>query len=204
MTGHGSSLFPDMVLASASPRREALLRDLGWCFRVVPPAVEESILEDGDPGEQARRLAEAKADSVFASQRSSLVVAADTIVVLGAMILGKPDHPGDAFRMLRLLSGKTHKVITGVAVRWGDKSASAIEETLVTFRDLTDRQIGAYLSGNESGDKAGAYAIQGWGSLLVRSIRGCYFNVVGLPLFTLSRLLEGMGIPLEDQWGERV
>ncbi|HPC76234.1 MAG: Maf family protein [Thermovirgaceae bacterium] len=204
MTGHDPHPFPDMVLASASPRREALLRDLGWRFRVVPPAVDEGIVNGGDPGEQALRLAEAKADSVCASQRSSLVVAADTIVVLEAMILGKPENPGDAFRMLRLLSGKTHKVITGVAVRWGDRSASATEETLVTFRVLTDRQIRAYLSGNESGDKAGAYAIQGWGSLLVRSIKGCYFNVVGLPLFTLSRLLEGMGIPLEDQWGERV
>jgi len=184
MTGHDPHPFPDMVLASASPRREALLRDLGWRFRVVPPAVDEGIVNGGDPGEQALRLAEAKADSVCASQRSSLVVAADTIVVLEAMILGKPENPGDAFRMLR--------------------SASATEETLVTFRVLTDRQIRAYLSGNESGDKAGAYAIQGWGSLLVRSIKGCYFNVVGLPLFTLSRLLEGMGIPLEDQWGERV
>ncbi|HON34316.1 MAG TPA: Maf family protein [Synergistales bacterium] len=203
MTGRRSCSFPELVLASASPRREALLRDLGWRFRVVPPVVEESLLEGGDPREQARRLAEAKADSVCASQGTAVVIAADTIVVIGASILGKPDGPDDAFRMLRLLSGKTHRVITGVALRWKDRSSSATEVTEVTFRDLTDRQIKAYLSGNESGDKAGAYAIQGRGSLLVRSIRGCYFNVVGLPLFTLSRLMEDMEIPLEDQWGER-
>lgn len=204
MMERGPRLFPDVVLASTSPRREALLRDLGWNFKVVPPVVEERISEEGDPREQVRRLAEAKADSVFAFQRDSLVIAADTVVLLGAMILGKPINAGDAFRMLNLLSGKTHSVVTGVAARWMDRRASATEETLVTFRDLSETQIRAYLSGNESEDKAGAYAIQGLGSLLVRSIRGCYFNVVGLPLFRLSRLLEGMGLPLEDQWGERV
>jgi len=204
MRSQGVRPLPDIVLASASPRRESLLRDLGWHFKVVPPVIEERILEEGEPADQVRRLAEEKADSVFAFQRDSLVIAADTIVLLGAMILGKPVNTGDAFRMLSLLSGKTHSVVTGVAVRWKDRRASATEETLVTFRDLSKTQIWAYLSSNESEDKAGAYAIQGLGSLLVSSIRGCYFNVVGLPLFRLSRLLEDMGFSLEDQWGERL
>jgi len=193
----------DVVLASASPRREVLLRELGWSFRVVPPVLEERILEGLAPSGQVRRLAEEKAGSVFSSHANSLVIAADTMVVLGSVILGKPGSRDDAFDMLSLLSGKTHSVITGVAVRWRDRSVSAREETLVSFRELSEAQIRAYLSGGESGDKAGAYAIQGWGSLLVSSIRGCYFNVVGLPLFRLSRLLESVGIPLEEQWGER-
>lgn len=192
-----------MILASASPRRESLLRDLGWDFRIVPPNVEESLLDGVPPSEQAVRLASEKADSVCAGFPDALVIAADTIVVLEKEILGKPRDPDDAIRMLSLLAGKTHSVITGIAVRFKGRSASGSEMTRVTFRDLSDHEVRAYYSGGESMDKAGAYAIQGWGSLLVSSIEGCYFNVVGLPLYRLSRLLEETGIDLKRQWGVR-
>lgn len=196
--------FPfEVVLASSSPRRASLLRELGWDFRIVPPVVEESLLDGLSPPEQAVRIASEKADNVFENFPEALVIAADTIVVHGNEILGKPKDPHDAVRMLSLLAGKTHSVITGVAVRLKGRSSSGFEETRVTFRDLSVSEIRAYFSGGESMDKAGAYAIQGWGSLLASSIEGCYFNVVGLPLYRLSRLLEEMGVALERQWGVR-
>ncbi|GAB6280779.1 MAG: Maf family protein [Thermovirga sp.] len=196
--------FPfEVVLASSSPRRASLLRELGWDFRIVPPVVEESLLDGLSPPEQAVRIASEKADNVFENFPEALVIAADTIVVHGNEILGKPKDPHDAVRMLSLLAGKTHSVITGVAVRLKGRSSSGFEETRVTFRDLSVSEIWAYFSGGESMDKAGAYAIQGWGSLLASSIEGCYFNVVGLPLYRLSRLLEEMGVALERQWGVR-
>ncbi len=190
----------DIVLASASPRRAALLNDLGWKFRVEPPDIDEHFLEGVSPSRQAVRLALEKAKASHSG--SSLVIAADTVVVIGSDILGKPADPEDAFRMLSLLSGKTHSVITGIAVKWGEILASGFEDTKVTFRELSSGQIRAYIAEGESMDKAGGYAIQGSGSLLVRSIEGCYFNVVGLPLYRLSRLLEDIGVPLESQWGE--
>lgn len=198
------SFFPfDVVLASASPRRASLLRELGWDFHIAPPRIEECLLDGASPSEQAVRIASEKADSVFRDFPEALVIAADTIVVLGDEILGKPRDSREAIRMLSLLAGKTHSVITGVAVRLDGRSASGFEETRVTFRDLSAAEIRAYFSGGESMDKAGAYAIQGWGSLLASSIEGCYFNVVGLPLYRLSRLLEEMGVALERQWGVR-
>lgn len=195
--------FPtDMILASASPRRQALLKDLGWSFRVEPAEIEELFFEGVPPSDQVVRLALQKVQAVRIRSANTLVIGADTIVVAGSKIFGKPSDPEDAFRMLSLLSGKTHSVITGVAVKRGDREASGFEDTRVTFRELSSSQIRAYLAGGESMDKAGAYAIQGSGSLLVRSIEGCYFNVVGLPLYRLSRLLEDIGVPLENQWGE--
>lgn len=192
----------DIVLASASPRRAALLKDLGWKFRVEPPEIDEYFLKGVSPSRQAVRLALEKAKASPSHSGSSLVIAADTVVVIGSDILGKPAGPEDAFRMLSLLSGKTHSVITGIAVKWGEILASGFEDTKVTFRELSSGQIWAYIAEGESMDKAGGYAIQGSGSLLVRSIEGCYFNVVGLPLYRLSRLLEDIGVPLESQWGE--
>ena len=198
------NVFPfEVVLASASPRRAFLLRELGWDFRIVPPGIEESLLDGISPGEQAVRIAAEKADSVFEDYPEALVIAADTIVVLDGGILGKPKDSREAISMLTLLAGRTHSVITGVAVRLNGRSAEGFEETRVTFRDLSASEIRAYFSGGESLDKAGAYAIQGWGSLLASSIEGCYFNVVGLPLYRLSRLLEEMGVVLERQWGVR-
>jgi septum formation protein len=199
----GKGFPPEVILASASPRRASLLKELGWDFRVVPPGIEEHILDGIPPREQAVRLASEKAGSVCDLFPGALVIAADTIVILGSEILGKPSSSDDALRMLSLLSGRTHSVVTGVAVRLAGRCASCFEETRVTFRDLSDAEIRAYYKGGECMDKAGAYAIQGWGSLLAVSIEGCYFNVVGLPLYRLSRLLEEMGVALERQWGVR-
>ncbi|HDQ92644.1 MAG TPA: septum formation inhibitor Maf [Synergistetes bacterium] len=193
--------FPqDVVLASASPRRAALLDDLGWSFRIVPPDIEEVIGEEENPSTLVLRLAGEKADSVFRLFGGALVIGADTVVVLGETILGKPKDTEDAEKMLSMLSGKEHTVITGVAVRYGEAAVSGFEMTRVFFRQLTESDIKKYVCSGEPMDKAGGYAIQGRGSLLVRSIEGCYFNVVGLPLVRLSRLLEEAGIPLEQQW----
>jgi septum formation protein len=191
----------DVVLASPALEGKSS-SGMGWSFRVVPPVLEERILEGLAPSGQVRRLAEEKAGSVFSSHANSLVIAADTMVVLGSVILGKPESRDDAFDMLSLLSGKTHSVITaspsdGGTVRIGERRDPGLFQG--AFRS-TDQGL---LSGGESGDKAGGLCYQGWGSLLVSSIRGCYFNVVGLPSFRLSRLLESVGIPLEEQWGER-
>jgi len=199
----GNGFPSEVVLASASPRRASLLRELGWDFHIVHPGIEEYLLDGVPPPEQAVRIASEKADSVFEAFPEALVIAADTIVVLDNVILGKPEDPREAIRMLSLLAGRTHSVITGVAVRLNGRSAAGFEETRATFRDLSASQVQAYFSGGESMDKAGAYAIQGWGSLLVSSIEGCYFNVVGLPLYRLSRLIEEMGVALERQWGVR-
>jgi septum formation protein len=193
--------FPqDVVLASASPRRAALLGDLGWSFRIVPPDIDEVILEGEPPSDLVPRLAGEKADCVCRVCPDALVISADTVVVLGDCILGKPENAEDAARMLSMLSGKRHTVMTGVALRYGVIAVSGFESTDVFFRQLAEPEIERYVSSGEPLDKAGAYAIQGRGSLLVSSIEGCYFNVVGLPLFRLSRLLEEAGISLEQQW----
>lgn len=190
-----------IILASASPRRAALLRGLGWNFTVAPADVDEFIIEGEAPEETAARLASAKAGQVERIHPKALGLAADTLVVCDDVVLGKPRDMDDAFSMLRLLSGRKHRVVTGVAVWWNGKHASGVESTIVEFRELSDAAIRTYLDGNESMDKAGAYAIQDLGSLLVRRIEGCYFNVVGLPLALLSELLAETGVPVEYQWG---
>lgn len=190
-----------IILASASPRRAALLRGLGWTFTVEPANVDEVIVAGETPEETAARLASAKAEHVERMHPKALGLAADTLVVCDDVVLGKPRDTDDAFSMLRLLSGRKHRVVTGVAVWWNGKHASGVESTIVEFRELSDAAIRTYLDGNESMDKAGAYAIQDFGSLLVRRIEGCYFNVVGLPLALLSELLAETGVPVEYQWG---
>jgi len=191
---------PPFVLASGSPRREQLLKALGWDFIKDVPDIDERLY----PGEKAEgaviRLALEKASVVAQRHHECLVVAADTIVRLGQAVLGKPANRLEAFEILGMLGGKTHEVLTGVAIVQGERKASGYERTLVEFRDLTRDAIDAYLDCNESLDKAGAYGIQERGSLLVKSIHGCYFNVVGLPLGLMSRLLEDIGVPLEHQW----
>lgn len=193
--------FPqDVVLASASPRRAALLGDLGWSFRIVPPDIDEVVSGGESPSGLVVRLADEKAECVCRKCPDALVISADTVVALGDLILGKPENAQDAARMLSMLSGKRHTVMTGVALRHRCVSVSGFESTDVFFRELSEQEIERYVRSGESLDKAGAYAIQGRGSLLVSSIEGCYFNVVGLPLFRLSRLLEEAGISLEQQW----
>lgn len=187
-----------LVLASASPRRRELLAQAGFQFTVMPA----SICEDLRPGEIAvayvTRLAREKALTVYGQMESpEFVVAlgADTTVVApNGEILGKPADASDAARMLRLLSGATHQVITGVAVASASGVETAAEVTHVTVLTLSDEEIAAYVATGEPMDKAGAYAIQGHAARWIPRIHGCYFNVVGLPLALVSGMLEGLAV----------
>jgi nucleoside triphosphate pyrophosphatase len=182
---------PELVLASTSPRRRQLLGLLGIPFRAAAPiGVDESPLAGESPPEVVGRLAEAKARSV----EGEAVLAADTIVELDGDVLGKPVDPDDAGKMLRRLSGRTHRVHTGVAVRSGDVVGLEVVTTQVSFVPLTAEAIAWYVGTGEPLDKAGAYAIQGAGGVFVDEVRGSVTNVVGLPLATVVRLLEVHGI----------
>ncbi len=180
----------NLVLASQSPRRRELLGLLNIPFTVRVAEGEEDLLPGLSPKEQAKRLSRLKAEAV--AQPGEVVVGADTIVVAGLKILGKPKNTRHAEKMLRGLSGKTHKVITGVTVVYDGGSVSFAQETQVTFRKLTDKEISDYIATGEPMDKAGAYGIQGDAAKFVSGIRGDYFNVVGLPVCALSQILEGM------------
>jgi septum formation protein len=192
---------PPLILASASPRRRELLALLGLPFEVDPTGEEEALpAEHAAPARVAMRLARAKAAAVAARRPGCLVVGADTIVVLGRRLLGKPVDPEHARAMLRALAGRAHRVVTGVAVidrrRHPATEQVSAESTRVEFRPLDPREIAAYVGTGEPMDKAGAYAVQGVGSLLIRSIHGDYPNVVGLPVARLARLLRNLEVPI--------
>jgi len=182
-----------LILASNSPRRQALLRDAGIEFEVIPSRVEEVAAAGESPDEFARRAARAKALAVARlSLPGSLVLGADTVVTMGGDILGKPSSPEHAAQMLRKLSGATHRVITGVCLVQAPDQIKAIEHetTRVTFRKLEEEEIRAYVASREPLDKAGGYAIQGLASKFITHIDGCYFNVVGLPVPLVYELLR--------------
>ena len=194
-----------LVLASASPRRRELLAQAGFSFEVHPAHIPEDPLPDEDPIAYVVRLAREKADAVFAqlsgTQLSSdgaaalQVLGADTTVTLDNHILGKPEDAADAARMLRMLSGRTHRVITGVAVITSNTTEVAAEVTGVQFLTLSDEEIAEYIATGEPMDKAGAYAIQGRAARWIPRVQGCYFNVVGLPIALVSTLLESLKPP---------
>ena len=191
----------DIILASGSPRRQMLLRELGWNIKVMVPDTEESQMPKESPEEMVCRLAYEKALSVHGGCPDSLVIGADTVVTSAGEILGKPSGRDDALRMIQKLQGKIHAVVTGVALFAPDgRRLVEAEKTYVRFRALDDKEISSYVESGESFDKAGAYAIQGKGMLLVESIEGCYFNVVGLPVQRLSRMFGDLGWPLAEQW----
>jgi len=183
-----------LLLASNSPRRRELLGNAGFDFEVIPSGVDEGEPSAGElPEEYARRVARDKAlDVASRSPSGSLVLGADTIVTLGGLILGKPAGPSDATRMLRLLSGQTHEVITAICLVRAPDQIEALkhESTFVAFRELSEDEIHAYVASHEPFDKAGAYAIQGLASKFVTHISGCYFNVVGLPVALLYEILK--------------
>jgi len=185
-----------IVLASGSPRRFELLRQIGVNFEVEPSNVDEVRLEAEHPVTLAERLALAKARDVAARHSDALVVGADTIVVLGERVLGKPRDKADACEMLRDLSGRQHVVITGVALVHAPSGRERVEyeQSAVWIRPLTPDQIARYVATGEPMDKAGAYAVQGLASALVERLEGCYFNVMGLPIARLVRMLEGFGV----------
>jgi septum formation protein len=181
-------------LASGSPRRRTILSMLGLEARVVPPgSVERPHVPPEAPASYAVGQALAKLASVGSSP-DWLTLAADTIVILGGSVMGKPAGPAEARAMLRALAGRTHEVVTGVALAHGDRTASGWESTRVTFRPLSDAEIERYVACGEPLDKAGAYGIQGAGAVLVRRVEGCYFNVVGLPVTRLVDLLGEIGL----------
>jgi septum formation protein len=189
-----------LILASASPRRRELLKQAGFTFEVRPAQVNEDRYPDVDPIAYVVRLARHKAKSVLAEissdapVQSAVVLGADTTVTLDGHILAKPEDAADAARMLRMLSGRTHRVITGVAVASATGTEVATEITGVQFLTLTDEEIDAYIATGEPMDKAGAYGIQGYAAKWIPRIEGCYFNVVGLPLALVSTMLEAVRV----------
>jgi nucleoside triphosphate pyrophosphatase len=186
-----------LVLASNSPRRRELLRNAGFQFDVRPSGIEENRLPGEPPEDFARRLARGKAlDVARQSNPASLVLGADTVVAINGEILEKPVDAADAARMLRTLSGHTHRVITGVCLIRAPEAVLAWthETTLVTFRKLTEEEIASYVASGEPFDKAGGYAIQGLASRFVPRIEGCYFNVVGLPIPLVYEMVKATGL----------
>jgi septum formation protein len=182
------------VLASQSPRRRELLRQAGFAFITRVSAVDEDPRPGEDPEEHVCRLAKAKAEAVVCLP-GEVVLAADTVVVVDGNILGKPADEADARRMLRLLAGREHLVITGVCLRNPARLLVAREITRVRFVPLSEEEIRDYVASQEPMDKAGAYAIQGLASKFIDRIEGCYFNVVGLPLALVFKLLKRMCDP---------
>ena len=186
-----------LVLASASPRRRELLTQAGFTFTVAPASIPEDLRPGENPLTYVSRLAREKAESVYTRLASkddaTVVLGADTTVVApNGEVLGKPVDAADAARMLRLLAGATHQVMTGVAVVSALGTEIAAEVTHVSVLTLTDEEIAAYIATGEPMDKAGAYAIQGYAARWIPRIHGCYFNVVGLPLALVSGMLEGV------------
>lgn len=185
-----------IILASGSPRRRELLRELGLNFEVYKPEVDETRKPDELPEELCFRLSRMKALNAAKIFENSIIISADTIVVINSDILGKPKNCEDAFRMLSELQGKWHEVLTGISVSMNDKIISYVEHTRVKFKALTEAEILEYLETGESDDKAGAYAIQGKGALLIERIDGDFYNVVGLPLCVLGKMLADFGIDI--------
>jgi septum formation protein len=183
-----------LVLASASPRRAALLAELGVAFEVIPSRIDEAW-PPGPPQEAVTALAVAKARAVARGLSGAAVLGADTEVVLEGRPLGKPAGPDDARRMLRELRGREHEVITAVALVQAPagREETRTVVTRVLMREFDQAEIEAYVASGEPLDKAGAYAVQGAGGALVAEVRGCFTNVVGLPLTTTRRLLEAWG-----------
>ena len=187
-----------LILASASPRRRELLAQLGVPFTVIPANIDESLLPNELPQAYTTRLAHAKAQHIAQQFPTAVVLGADSVVVLGQQILGKPRDIAEARHMLTCLSGREHRVLTGVAVLYAAQHFVGLDavSTLVRFRPLSSSDIESYLATGEPMDKAGAYAIQGAAAAFVASWDGCYTNVVGLPLRRTATLLQAAGLHL--------
>lgn len=180
----------EIILASASPRRRELLALAGVDFTVKVADVEEIIPENASPDEVVKSLAMQKAQAVAKQNPDNIVIGSDTVVALGNTILGKPKDEENAVEMLKMLSGRSHTVYTGVALVHGEKTANFCEATQVVFHTLDEREIRDYVATKEPMDKAGAYGIQGKGCVLVEKIVGDYFNVVGLPVSRVYKELK--------------
>ena len=186
----------DIILASGSPRRKELLTQIGVKdYRVVVSDVDENVDRDMPPDQMVEELSRRKAEAVRDQVGGdALIIAADTVVSLEGEVLGKPSDETDAFRMLSALSGNRHQVYTGFTVLCGGEAVTSHETTTVTFRELEMQEIMDYIATGEPMDKAGAYGIQGLGAVLISGIEGDYFNVMGLPVYRLGRVLAGFGV----------
>jgi len=182
-----------LVLASSSPRRTELLNRAGWPHEVMVAGIDESVKPQEEPAAYVQRLARSKAEAVAHRLEQGIVLGADTTVVIADQILGQPVDEADAKRMLNLLNGKWHDVLTGVAVvRVGGESRVAHETTRVRFAEVSAREIDWYIASGEPFGKAGAYGIQGKASLLIEEIEGDYFNIMGLPIRLVYELAKGI------------
>ena len=179
----------NVILASQSPRRKELLGILDIPFTIRVADIDETMDSAKPPFDEVARVSRLKAKAIKA-EKDDIVIAADTIVVCDDQVLGKPTDKDDAFRMLRILSGRAHQVMTGITVLQGEKEISHTEVTEVFFRPLSDKEIWNYIATNEPMDKAGSYGIQQKGALFVERVCGDYFNVVGLPICRLGQILE--------------
>ncbi len=188
----------NIILASNSPRRRELLGQMGVRdFAVLAPNVDETVEDGLSPAQMVEELSLRKARAAAGrAGADDLIIAADTVVALEGKVLGKPRDEEDAFAMLSALSGREHRVYTGVTVIRGGRAVTEHEETAVAFREIPAGEIRGYIATGEPMDKAGAYGIQGLGALLVSGIRGDYCNVVGLPVFRLGRILSEFGVSL--------
>lgn len=196
-----------IVLASKSPRRKEILENLGIKFDIIVADADESC-DISDPAERVSTLASVKGRAVLdllrpsGEDRDTLIIACDTLVYAGGEFLGKPRDRDDACRMIKMLSGKAHSVVSGLYVSYGGKEFSSASETKVIFDEMTDREIEDYISSDEPYDKAGGYAVQGLASLYVSGIEGDYFNVVGLPVNLLYKTLKNeFGIDFDSLKG---
>ena len=188
-----------IILASASPRRKELLSSMGLEFEVIPSNVEENIEQENFSTALIEKLAYEKARNVADKLKvPSLVIGSDTVVVINKHILGKPKDKKDAFNMLKILSGKTHKVISAIAVIDTEtgKTLKDFVSSDVNFKTLSDEEINAYIATREPMDKAGAYAIQGYAGMFVKSINGCYSNIVGISTYKLAEMLKEFGVKI--------
>ena len=190
----------NVILASQSPRRRELLGLTGLDFIIRAADIDETMDETKPPEEEVARVSRLKALAV-AREPDDVVIAADTIVVCEGKVLGKPRDEADAFRMLSLLSGRNHQVMTGMTVLQGDEIVTHTEVTRLRFRNLLPGEIRAYIASGEPMDKAGAYGIQGGAALFCTRMEGDYYNVMGLPVCALSVILRTFGLPI---WGVRV
>lgn len=187
---------PVLILASKSPRRRYLLKQAGLSFSVIPSSIDETSVPISSPETYVKALSEAKAENVSIKYPEKWVIGADTIVLKDDAILGKPDSKAQARAMLKQLSGQTHQVLTGYAIccKSINRKYSETVKTHVLFKSLTDKEIEWYIHTKEPFDKAGAYAIQGLGTFLVKSINGSYTNVVGLPVCEVIEILIKEGV----------
>ena len=185
-----------IILASSSPRRKELLEKIGLKFEVEPSNYKEDINSWSEPHELAREVSLKKAEAVASKHKNAIVIAADTFIVFRGKIMGKPDTEAEARKMLMTLRGKSHSVITGFTILDTDRNKVLTKsvETIIHIKNLTPEEIDAYVKSKEPLDKAGAYAIQGLGSVIVERIEGDYFNVMGLPLSALAEGLKEFGV----------